>query len=97
MQSLCNACGLRIKKKKACSILDKDAKRAKKTVADNDANTTIYKDDFAESLRKSLVALRSEGVGQKQMSVKSEETRKLTQEEEAALLLMTFSQDSSFT
>ncbi|KAK1391001.1 GATA transcription factor 16 [Heracleum sosnowskyi] len=91
-KTLCNACGLKIKKKRRNLKKKKVVLNASNTTSDTVQciwDTTDSKDELAESLRKRQVDLGSKEGAQKPRSATSGETTKLAAEEQAALLLMT--------
>lgn len=75
--------------------LNKDDKKPKK-VAANDTNTPNNDDTMVDSLKRKLMALGSEVVFQRPRSSISKQRRKISEEEQAAMLLMALSCGSVF-
>lgn len=108
IQSLCNACGIRSRKKRRALLgMPKEEKKPKKTTmaatsASGDSQTsglTTSKGsnmggDFC--LKKRLMALGSEVVLQRPRSRVTKQRRKIGEEEQAAILLMALSCGSVF-
>lgn len=96
MQSLCNACGIRSRKRRRALLgMNKDDKKPKIKAA-NDTNTPNNDDKMVDCLKRKLVALGSEVVFQRPRSTISKQRRKISEEEQAAMLLMALSCGSVF-
>ncbi|KAJ6309484.1 hypothetical protein OIU77_015280 [Salix suchowensis] len=96
-KSLCNACGIRYRKKRTMMRLEKgpEKKREKAT----SSNTTSGSGLISESLRMSLMVLGEEMMLQRPPVVKKKRCRrkrKLREEEQAAFSLMALSCGSVF-
>lgn len=110
MQSLCNACGIRSRKKRRALLgLNKEDKKSKKNTntptttvnasnsqSDGSSNSGINGNKLGFSLKRKLVALGREVVLQRPRSTMSKQRRKLGEEEQAAMLLMALSCGSVF-
>ncbi|KAK1380334.1 GATA transcription factor [Heracleum sosnowskyi] len=95
-KTLCNACGIRSRKRRRALLgLNNDDKKPKK-VAAIDTNTPNNDDTMVDSLKRKLVALGSEVVIQRPRSSISKPRRKISEEEQAAMLLMALSYGSVF-
>ena len=99
MQSLCNACGIRSRKKRRALLgLNKEDKKTKKTSTSSSSNsnsngTSNSSDKLGDSLKRRLMALGREVVllQRPRSSVGKQRRKKLGEEEQAAFLLMALS------
>lgn len=98
IQSLCNACGIRSRKKRRALLgLNKEEKKTKKTSTSGSSNsnsngTSNSSDKLGDSLKRRLMALGREVVLQRPRSTVGKQRRKkLGEEEQAAFLLMALS------
>ena len=111
MQSLCNACGIRSRKRRRALLgVANDVKKPKKTTStitttttsggdsQNSGLTTICKSDYIGDLclKKRIMALGSEVLVQRPRSKVTKHRRKPSEEEKAAYLLMAISCGSVF-
>lgn len=98
LQSLCNACGIRSRKKKRDILgLNKGAtndKRAKKGSNNNGPSNTNNNKQLGDGLKQRLLALGREVLMQR--SKVEKQRRKLGEEEQAAVLLMALSYGSVY-
>uniref|UniRef100_A0A5B6YLE6 Putative GATA transcription factor 16 n=1 Tax=Davidia involucrata TaxID=16924 RepID=A0A5B6YLE6_DAVIN len=92
-KSLCNACGIRSRKKRRALLgLNKGStedKKSKKTNKYNTSNNGGNSSKLGDSLKRKLLALGREVVLQR--SAVGKQRRKLGEEEQAAVLLMALS------
>ncbi|KAF5465409.1 GATA transcription factor 15-like [Juglans microcarpa x Juglans regia] len=90
-KSLCNACGIRSRKKRRATLgLNKEDKRPKKTsICRSNSNTKI-----GDNLKQRLLALGREVLMQR--STVERQRKKLGEEEQAAVLLMALSYGSVY-
>ena len=109
LQSLCNACGIRYRKKKSTSGSDKKKSPSPTTSSSSSSSCSMRigeddgerNNDLRKKLRIKLVALGKEVVlWQRQRSgmkkVRRNDYKKLGEVEQAAFLLMSLSYDSVF-
>lgn len=91
LQSLCNACGIRSRKKRRASLgLNKEEKKPKKTsICRSNSNTKL-----GDNLKQRLLALGREVLMQR--STVERQRKKLGEEEQAAVLLMALSYGSVY-
>ncbi|KAI7749742.1 hypothetical protein M8C21_015597 [Ambrosia artemisiifolia] len=96
-KSLCNACGIRSRKKRS---LTKDDKKPKKTInafgSDSQTSDLTTNKNSTMCLKKRLLAFRSEVVLQRPRSRVTKKRRMVGEEEQAAILLMALSCGSVF-
>ncbi|KAJ9681802.1 hypothetical protein PVL29_017938 [Vitis rotundifolia] len=85
-KSLCNACGIRYRKRRS-SMVGVNKKKERMNSGSH---------DLSETLKKSLMALGNEVMMQRQRSSVKKQRRKLGEEEQAAVLLMALSCGSVF-
>ncbi|XP_057439033.1 GATA transcription factor 15-like [Lotus japonicus] len=103
-KTLCNACGIRYRKRRACTVgmnkgQERKRERAQKTVVvggdgDGGGGSESESDDLMESLRMKIVALGEEVLLQRspwEEVVKKQRRNKLGEEEQAAVCLMALS------
>ncbi|KAK2990286.1 hypothetical protein RJ640_014738 [Escallonia rubra] len=94
-KSLCNACGIRSRKKRRALLgLNKEDKKSKKTAAAATAKTASGGNKLGDSVKRKLWALGREVVLQRPRSTSTavaRQRRKLGEEEQAAILLMALS------
>lgn len=90
-KSLCNACGIRSRKKRRASLgLNKEEKKPKKTsICRSNSNTKL-----GDNLKQRLLALGREVLMQR--STVERQRKKLGEEEQAAVLLMALSYGSVY-
>ncbi|KAG2726976.1 hypothetical protein I3843_01G133900 [Carya illinoinensis] len=90
-KSLCNACGIRSRKKRRATLgLNKEDKKPKKTtICRSNSNTKI-----GDNLKQRLLALGREVLMQR--STVERQRKKLGEEEQAAVLLMALSYGSVY-
>ncbi|KAK1408374.1 hypothetical protein QVD17_40097 [Tagetes erecta] len=103
-KSLCNACGIRSRKKRRALMgMSKEDKKPKKTAVMTASGGDSQSSDLTSSniddgfcLKKRLMALGSEVVLQRPRSRVTKKRRKIGEEEQAAILLMALSCGSFF-
>lgn len=88
-KSLCNACGIRSRKKRRALLgLKTEHKKSKKTNNHNNGSNT---NKLGDSLKRKLLGLGREVVVQRSSVEELRRRRKLGEEEQAAVLLMALS------
>lgn len=92
MQSLCNACGIRSRKKRR-AILGLNKAEDKKSKRGNSNNVSNTK-SLGDNLKQRLLSLGREVLMQR--STAEKQRRKLGEEEQAAVLLMALSYGSVY-
>lgn len=93
LQSLCNACGIRSRKKRRATLgLNKEDKKPKKTSIGGGNNSNNNK--LGYNLKQRLLALGREVLMQR--SSVERQRKKLGEEEQAAVLLMALSYGSVY-
>ncbi|KAF3969129.1 hypothetical protein ACB098_02G056800 [Castanea mollissima] len=95
-KSLCNACGIRSRKKRRASLgLNKEDKKSKRaSINGSNNNNHNNNDKISNSLKQRLLALGREVLMQR--STVERQRKKLGEEEEAAVLLMALSYGSVY-
>ena len=92
MQSLCNACGIRSRKKRRATLgLNKEDKKTKRAGINGSNNNN---NKIRDSLKQRLLALGREVLMQR--STVERQRKKLGEEEQAAVLLMALSYGSVY-
>lgn len=95
LQSLCNACGIRSRKKRRASLgLNKEDKKSKRASINGSNNNNHNNNKISNSLKQRLLALGREVLMQR--STVERQQKKLGEEEEAAVLLMALSYGSVY-
>lgn len=95
LQSLCNACGIRSRKKRRASLgLNKEDKKSKRASINGSNNNNNHNNKISNSLKQRLLALGREVLMQR--STVERQRKKLGEEEEAAVLLMALSYGSVY-
>ncbi|KAL4643073.1 hypothetical protein ACB092_02G066900 [Castanea dentata] len=95
-KSLCNACGIRSRKKRRASLgLNKEDKKSKRaSINGSNNNNHNNNNKISNSLKQRLLALGREVLMQR--STVERQRKKLGEEEEAAVLLMALSYGSVY-
>ncbi|KAK4586564.1 hypothetical protein RGQ29_023635 [Quercus rubra] len=94
-KSLCNACGIRSRKKRRASLgLNKEDKKSKRASINGSNNNNNHNNKISNSLKQRLLALGREVLMQR--STVERQRKKLGEEEEAAVLLMALSYGSVY-
>lgn len=87
MQTLCNACGIRYRKRRGCCSKGQERERKREKGAENgNGRGGTSNDDLSECLKMKLVAL-----GEEFLLLKKQRRIKLGEEEQAAVCLMALS------
>lgn len=93
LQSLCNACGIRSRKKRRAILgITKEEKKSKRGNCNSSSNSSSNK--LGDSLKQRLYALGREVLMQR--SSVEKQRKKLGEEEQAAVLLMALSYGSVY-
>jgi hypothetical protein len=104
MQSLCNACGIRSRKKRRAVLgINKEERKPRKHISSqsqsqscsSNNNSNINNSKLGESLKERLMALGREVLMQRS-TVEKQRKKKLGEEEQAAVLLMALSYGSVY-